>query len=295
MRLTNNLVVGGDHRWRLLRRWRPAPRQLHSRTTNCLDGALHAGSVPIPPDSRRTAHSGEWPFVIYPFPPLALLTRHGHVSKQCPHWGGGGLQSFQFLSISQLVLYRLFDETRPTIANAADGRERAWLTSFALNLIDIFLFSQFLVLAASNRQDAHRTAYGDGLGWRRRTQDAKVNFDFVKSFDLAIDSLLLLCFDIGHARYCLFGNNVTLANKFESTSVPFRTNISPSTYEWVILSRFYISQRRNVYRVCFCYVLFFFFFFFSCWSPKWYNFKLQRWWEGGYVAPTVFEVKWSET
>lgn len=145
--------------------------------------------------------------------------------------GGGGLQSFQFLSISQLVLYRLFDETRPTIANAADGRERAWLTSFALNLIDIFLFSQFLVLAASNRQDAHRTAYGDGLGWRRRTQDAKVNFDFVKSFDLAIDSLLLLCFDIGHARYCLFGNNVTLANKFESTSVPFRTNISPSTYE----------------------------------------------------------------
>ncbi|XP_041969667.1 head-specific guanylate cyclase [Aricia agestis] len=35
-------------------------------------------------------------------------------------------------------------------------------------------------------------------------------------------------------KYCLFGHNVTLANKFESGSEPLKINVSPTTYEWLI-------------------------------------------------------------
>ncbi|XP_068623127.1 head-specific guanylate cyclase [Battus philenor] len=35
-------------------------------------------------------------------------------------------------------------------------------------------------------------------------------------------------------KYCLFGHNVTLANKFESGSEPLKINVSPTTYTWLV-------------------------------------------------------------
>ncbi|XP_057661491.1 head-specific guanylate cyclase isoform X2 [Diorhabda carinulata] len=47
-------------------------------------------------------------------------------------------------------------------------------------------------------------------------------------------------------RYCMFGHNVTIANKFESTSEPLKINISPTTFVRLIRAGGFITEERDV-------------------------------------------------
>ncbi|XP_044749887.1 head-specific guanylate cyclase [Coccinella septempunctata] len=46
-------------------------------------------------------------------------------------------------------------------------------------------------------------------------------------------------------RYCMFGHNVTIANKFESGSEPLRINVSPTTYERLVQTSNFSFESRD--------------------------------------------------
>ncbi|XP_072401486.1 head-specific guanylate cyclase [Diabrotica undecimpunctata] len=46
-------------------------------------------------------------------------------------------------------------------------------------------------------------------------------------------------------RYCMFGHNVTIANKFESTSEPLKINISPTTFVRLIRAGGFVTEERD--------------------------------------------------
>ncbi|XP_018577509.1 guanylate cyclase soluble subunit alpha-3-like isoform X2 [Anoplophora glabripennis] len=46
-------------------------------------------------------------------------------------------------------------------------------------------------------------------------------------------------------RYCMFGHNVTVANKFESGSEPLRINVSPTTFQRLTKTAGFITVERD--------------------------------------------------
>lgn len=62
-------------------------------------------------------------------------------------------------------------------------------------------------------------------------KDFPVHFVFQMRIGLHTGSVLAGIVGVKMPRYCMFGHNVTIANKFESGSEPLHINVSPTTFQ----------------------------------------------------------------